>query len=70
MYKKLIAILPFLFASLRLCLAQDTTSVKTDSVSKFDATNKKMEKLFKIIPVPLYSYSTEADIHLAWLNLT
>jgi hypothetical protein len=71
MYKKLIAILPFLFASLRLCLAQDTTSVKTDSVSKFDATNKKMEKLFKIIPVPLYSYSTEAGhtFGLAKFNL-
>lgn len=35
---------------------QDTT----EELSKFDQFNKKAEKLFKIIPVPLYSYSTEA----------
>jgi outer membrane protein assembly factor BamA len=50
---------------------QDTVSVKTDSLSKFDATNAKMERLFKIIPVPLYSYSTEAGhtFGLAKFNL-
>ncbi len=31
-----------------------------DSLSDFDTFNKKMEKLFIYIPVPLYSYSTEA----------
>jgi outer membrane protein assembly factor BamA len=36
----------------------DTTHQK--KVSKFDRFNKKAEALFKIIPVPLYSYTTEA----------
>jgi hypothetical protein len=35
-------------------------STKTDSLSEFDSFNKKMENLFIYIPVPLYSYSTEA----------
>jgi hypothetical protein len=49
----------------------DTTAVTADSLSKFDRTNQKMEKLFKIIPVPLYSYSTEAGhtFGLAKFNL-
>jgi hypothetical protein len=49
----------------------DSTASKTDTLSKFDATNKKMEALFKIIPVPLYSYSTEAGhtFGLAKFNL-
>ncbi len=34
--------------------------VTQDTLSKFDKTNRKMEALFKIIPVPIYSYSTEA----------
>jgi hypothetical protein len=50
---------------------QDTTAVKADTISKFEATNAKMERLFKIIPVPLYSYSTEAGhtFGLAKFNL-
>ena len=50
---------------------QDTTAMTTDTLSKFDATNAKMERLFKIIPVPLYSYSTEAGhtFGLAKFNL-
>ncbi len=36
----------------------DTTVA--DSLSEFDSFNKKMEHLFIYIPVPLYSYSTEA----------
>ena len=49
----------------------DTTSLAKDTLSKFDATNKKMEALFKIIPVPLYSFSTEAGhtFGLAKFNL-
>lgn len=49
----------------------DSTSVTKDSVSKFNSFNKKMEHLFKIIPVPIYSHSTEAgDIFgLAKFNL-
>jgi outer membrane protein assembly factor BamA len=50
---------------------QDTSSVAADTLSNFDATNAKMERLFKIIPVPLYSYSTEAGhtFGLAKFNL-
>ncbi|MDI3320741.1 BamA/TamA family outer membrane protein [Pinibacter soli] len=63
-------------------IAQDSTIVsKTDTVppadtakknsSKFDKFNQKAEKLFKIIPVPLASYSTEAGttLGLAKFNL-
>ena len=38
---------------------EDTLSTKTDS-SKFDKFNAKAERLFKIIPVPIITYSTEA----------
>ncbi len=71
MHRKYLVILPVLIASLQFCIAQDSTSAKADTLSKFDATNKKMEKLFKIIPVPLYSYSTEAGhtFGLAKFNL-
>ncbi|MCD4665742.1 MAG: hypothetical protein K8R68_10780, partial [Bacteroidales bacterium] len=30
-----------------------------DTLSKFDKFNKKAEHLFRILPVPIYSYSTE-----------
>jgi len=71
MIRKLFALLPFFLVSLQFCFTQDSTSAKEDTVSKFDATNAKMEKLFKIIPVPLYSYSTEAGhtFGLAKFNL-
>jgi hypothetical protein len=36
------------------------SSNKNDSLSNFDSFNKTMEKLFIYIPVPLYSYSSEA----------
>jgi len=38
----------------------DTTAKKKDSLSGFDRFNKKAEHLFKILPVPIYSYSPEA----------
>jgi len=50
-------------------VAQDSTESKKDTVSKepakkdssgFDRFNAKAEKLFKILPVPIYSYSPEA----------
>jgi outer membrane protein assembly factor BamA len=71
MIKKLFALLTFVLASLQFSLAQDSTATNADTLSKFDATNKKMENLFKIIPVPLYSYSTEAGhtFGLAKFNL-
>jgi len=39
--------------------AQDSAVVKKDS-SWFDKFNAKAEKLFKIIPVPIFSYSSDA----------
>jgi hypothetical protein len=50
---------------------QDTSSVPKDTLSGFDSFNSKAEKLFKILPVPLYSYSTEAGniFGLAKFNL-
>lgn len=49
----------------------DTSAVKKDTLSKFDSFNAKAEHLFKILPVPLYSYSTEAGntFGLAKFNL-
>src|SRR4029079_5803908 len=49
----------------------DTTTAGKDSLSGFDSFNKKAEHLFKILPVPLYSYSTEAGntFGLAKFNL-
>ena len=35
-------------------------AAKKDSLSGFDRFNKKGEELFKILPVPIYSYSPEA----------
>ena len=47
--------------SIITALAQsDTTTQKSDSTSKFDSFNKKAEKFFKVCPVPLISYSTDA----------
>jgi hypothetical protein len=55
---------PILLTFLCICIYSSALS-QTDSshpkkVSKFDRFNKKAEALFKIIPVPLYSYTTEA----------
>lgn len=49
---------------------REETSVK-DSLSKFDRFNQKAEKLFKILPVPMYSYSSDAGnvFGLAKFNL-
>lgn len=71
MIKKYLILLSFLCASIQFSIAQDSAGVKKDTLSKFDATNQKMEKLFKIIPVPLYAYSTEAGhtFGLAKFNL-
>jgi len=55
----------------QLIASGDSTKVEKDTLSKFDATNKKMEALFKIIPVPIFSYTTEAGyiFGLAKFNL-
>lgn len=57
--------------SINGALAQtDAPEKPEDSLSKFDKFNKKAEKLFKVIPVPIVSYSTEAGnvIGLAKFN--
>ena len=50
---------------------QDSTATPKDSLDRFDRFNQKAEALFKILPVPLYSYSTEAGniFGLAKFNL-
>ncbi|MCK7497198.1 MAG: hypothetical protein MZW92_44995 [Comamonadaceae bacterium] len=60
-----------LMTALIRCPKPDTASVAADSLSKFDRMNVKMERLFEIIPVPIYSYSTEAGhtFGLAKFNL-
>jgi outer membrane protein assembly factor BamA len=60
----------FFFYSFSVFADGDSTAVKKDS-SAFDSFNAKMEHLFKIIPVPIYSHSVEAgDVFgLAKFNL-
>ncbi|MFI5155781.1 MAG: BamA/TamA family outer membrane protein [Chitinophagales bacterium] len=50
---------------------KDTAQVKKHDSTGFDRFNKKAEALFKIIPVPIYSYSTDAGniFGLAKFNL-
>jgi len=62
----------FLCVSMSLsAIAQDETTSSKDSLSKFDKFNQKAEKLFKILPVPMYSYSSDAGniFGLAKFNL-
>src|SRR5688572_8245872 len=35
-------------------------STQQDTLSKFDSFNKKAERFFKVAPVPIVAYSTEA----------
>src|SRR6187397_1009909 len=66
MNKKPILIALLLVFGFQVVHAQiDSTATRTDStapkkMSGFDKFNVKMERLFKIIPVPIISYSTEA----------
>jgi len=53
-------VLVICFFSNKIFASNDSTAVATDSLSKFDKTNQKMEALFKVIPVPIFSYTTEA----------
>ncbi|HEX4850530.1 MAG TPA: hypothetical protein VFV08_06970, partial [Puia sp.] len=65
-----------LFASLSFAqttdsLKQVADTAKKDSLSGFDKFNQKMEALFKILPVPIITYSSEAGniFGLAKFNL-
>jgi outer membrane protein assembly factor BamA len=53
-------VLAILLLPVRFCLAQGLPPAKGDSLSKFDRMNQKMEALFRIFPVPIYSHSVEA----------
>jgi len=63
------SLLLFLLLTFQGSIAQKDTEAN-DSLSKFDKFNKKAEALFKIIPVPIITYSTEAGntIGLAKFN--
>lgn len=54
-----------------LVFAQSGATQQQDTLSKFDSFNKKMEHYFKIFPVPIATYSTEAGstFGLAKFNL-
>ncbi len=70
--KKGLLIAFFFYVTSFLVKAQnDTIDLKLDSLTKFEYFNQKAEALFKVLPVPLYSYSTEAGhiIGLAKYNL-
>jgi len=69
MTRKLLAALLIVFCAFR-SLAQQILPPKKDS-SGFDKFNAKAEALFKILPVPIYSYSSEAGniFGLAKFNL-
>lgn len=71
MRKSVLTVLLIYAITFQLLASGDSTNVKKDTLSKFDATNKKMEALFKIIPVPIFSYTTEAGyiFGLAKFNL-
>src|SRR5687768_3206316 len=49
----------------------DTTTTQSDTLSKFDKFNVKMEKFFKYAPAPIITYSSEAGnvFGLAKFNL-
>ncbi|MBL7857542.1 MAG: BamA/TamA family outer membrane protein [Cyclobacteriaceae bacterium] len=49
-----------LLAALPKVNGQSTDAPKSDSLSKFDSFNTKAEAFFKVFPVPIITYSTEA----------
>ena len=53
----LIVLLVFVYST-SLLAQEDTTAVKKDTSAE-KTMSQKMENLFKYIPVPLYSYSSE-----------
>ena len=56
--RKLLIVLLTLLGSIQ-AIGQSSPAPE-DSLSKFDSFNKKAQALFKVIPVPIISYSTEA----------
>jgi hypothetical protein len=67
-----IVLLVFLLLCSCCSFAQtDSTTQQNDTLSGFDNFNKKAEELFKVLPVPIFSYSTEQGntLGLAKFNL-
>lgn len=50
----------FLFLGLKTVFAQSDPAPKKDTLSKFDKFNQKGEALFRVLPVPIITYSSEA----------
>ncbi|HVY75377.1 MAG TPA: BamA/TamA family outer membrane protein [Puia sp.] len=71
MSTKILLIVIAVAAALHVSAQTDSVPPKKDSLSGFDRFNKKAEALFKIIPVPIFSYSEEAGtiVGLAKFNL-
>jgi hypothetical protein len=80
MRKFYLVLVSVLIISSHFCLAQEAlgpgttdtiTVTKKDTVTDFDSMNKKIQALFKIWPVPIVTYSTEAGnvFGLAKFNL-
>ena len=65
---KIILVLLFLAGPL-ISSAQIKSTPQKDTLSKFDRFNKKAEALFKIIPVPIITYSSEAGNTFGLANL-
>src|SRR6187399_3058286 len=59
MIKKSVLLISALLAIVQYSQAQQDPAPK-DTLSKFDRFNKKAEKFFKVAPVPIIAYSTEA----------
>jgi outer membrane protein assembly factor BamA len=68
---KLLALSVLIILDVFVASGQTDSTAKKDSLSGFDKFNKKAEALFKIIPVPIISYSSDAGniFGLAKFNL-
>ena len=68
-YKRLFTITIFLFFG-GLAISQNTAEKPSDTLSKLARFSKKAESFFRVVPVPLISYSSEAGntIGLAKFN--
>jgi outer membrane protein assembly factor BamA len=60
MNKSKTVLIVILILSPFLTIAQSPAADPADTLSKFDQFNKKAEKFFKVFPVPLISYSSDA----------
>lgn len=60
MYYRQLFLLVLLSLGFFQSFAQADSTVQADTLSKFDRMNKKAEAFFKVVPVPLISYTTDA----------